>query len=280
MDNHTGIVFSHRPCPRHGAAMELVISEREFSTPIHWWCVSCHGLWSEDYFFFKAEAALPIRTAEELLDIRCPDCGGRNFSAGCDPTCCSVHECWDCKKKFFLRLHLVSAGEMPPLETPGTLRLETTPYDARPYRVPYRQSVPAPALVSLGQTTTLRTCDWHDAAEAPHLMELLHFPEIPDERFRFGWRCPTTGFLSYEYLLPVSIPCDQCWPHYNWPRDRKFFTREYLARLYCLFCRGLEFCNAAESGHYLCLTCKTSYRLEIEPADGQNYGWWAPAAQR
>jgi len=276
MDQHTGIHISQRPCPRHEAPLELVISEREYGTPIHWWCGSCHGLWSEEFFFFKAEATLPIRRADELLEIRCPDCGGRKFGNDCHPTCCSTYGCADCDKKFYLHLHMVISGREPSPEAPGTVRLETSPYDARLH--PETDSTRK--IVVLGHTASLRTCDWHDPAEAPHLMELLHFPEILDERFRFGWRCPQLGRISMEYLLPLNKPCSQCWPYYHWPRMRDFFAGEQEPQLYCLLCGGLEFCNAPEPGHYKCLSCESVYRLEVEAAEGSENAWWTPTATK
>lgn len=245
--------------------MTLEVSYEEAASFIHWRCAECRGLWNEEYFYRLAENALPVRSADEILDVKCPGCGGSNFAPRCEPSCCSWHGCRDCKKSFFLRLHLEQIGTILQPGFRGTVRFETSPYR-------YRDAGEEPGFVMLGQQDEQRRCWCTGEQNKEERATFGYYPGLRDERFRFGWLCSKCGRVTFEYRMPFgssnfSDGLDL------FPRDRQMFHREYQAALYCPECKSYEFRNGPGSSTVSCLACHSVFRLEIEPASGPDANW-------
>ena len=216
--------------------MELILDESQSGvSPIYWHCEKCRGKWAEEFFYFRAEQALPVLALTCSFSFRCPKCSSLDVHHACVVGCCDGHLCNACGAGFDLVAELVEKHEAP--ATPNLLHSALDRGTS--------SAVGGPPFVESSFTLPIRRCERHPDTE----LKLSFFEGTCDERLRFGWSCSKCRMFYYDYALqraqrPVFIPashpeveCPVCYNIY-------FDSQPDLAHARCISCGSIVILRA------------------------------------
>lgn len=233
----TGLIIEFRHCPRHCRAMELALDEsRPAFSPLFWWCSDCRGFWSEEYFNFQAEKALPIRALEAAFVFPCPKCGSLETEHACVVGCCEGHFCRACGHGFELLAEIHEAHPRPVSPRPFVECADSLCYGTGGGVAPSK-------LRLLGVSLDSRRCTTHTASQ----LELALNPTADKERHRLGWYCQACQMFFFDYRLGRA--------------QRPIFVPPGLPGVECPVCFGSQFDSLPDVHFAKCQGCDTVVRL-------------------
>ena len=225
----TSIHSEHRTCPRHGQAMELILDDsRSGVSPIYWRCDKCRGKWAEEFFYFRAEKALPIRAMIQSFSFQCPVCGSLDVQHECVVGCCDSHGCNACGAGFDLTVELVEQHGPPASREELHTALDREMCIAVGGGSPY---------IEHPLTLSSRHCERHpDIA-----LKFSHFDGISDERHRFGWSCSECKMFYFDYAFKRT--------------QRPIFIPSSHPEVSCPACGSIYFDSQPDLAHASCISC-------------------------
>lgn len=235
----TGLIIEFRHCPRHSDAMELALDDsRPAFSPLFWWCKDCRGFWSEEFFIFQIEKALPIRALKTVFVFPCPKCGSLETEHACVVGCCEGHLCRACGHGFDLLAQLHEAHQPPVSPRPFMESVDDQSYGLGVGVVPSR-------LQLLGFTLDSRRCTTH-----PNLkLELALDATAHAETHRLGWYCPICQMFLFDYRLGRA--------------QRPIFVPPGFPGVECPVCFGSDFDSLPDVRFAECQGCNTVVRLQV-----------------
>lgn len=237
----TSLYFDSRSCPRHQHPIELILDDsREKVSPLYWWCADCRGSWAEEYFYFRVELQLPILALSASFSFPCPRCGSLDISHGCVVGCCDAHGCNACGAGFDLIAKIVEEHH-DQLSSPLAL------YDALE-----RDGATGigggggPLYIEHPFVHPSQYCGRHPR----HRLRLSSFPEISDERLRFGWSCSACPMFYFDYRL--------------YRTQRTIFVPSGRPEVECPACGNTLFDSLRNLDHARCISCGSIIHLYAE----------------
>lgn len=234
---HTSLYFDARSCPRHGGPMELILDDsRPNVSPLYWLCEQCRGSWAEEFFYFRAEQALPVLGLTESFSFPCPRCGSLEVSHACVVGCCDAHTCKICGAGFDLTAEVIDRHEpkVPQrsldraLDQGSSIAVGGVSFAEHPFTLPSRQCGRHPTIA----------------------LKFSSFDYNADERFRFGWSCSACSMVYHDYSLQRT--------------QRPFFIPTSQPGIECPVCGGLHFDSQSDLNLARCTSCCSIVRLHAK----------------
>ena len=237
----TALQFESRRCPRHRCLMELVLDDsRVHVSPLYWSCAECKGSWAEEYFYFLAEQQLPVLGLSASFSFPCPRCGSLDIEHICIVACCEGHACNACGAGFDLVAELVEEHHE---QLPSPLAL----YDALD-----RGGATGvgggggPRYIEHPFRHPSHYCDRHPRQH----LRLSSFPEVADERFRFGWSCSECQMFYFDYGFHRV--------------QRPIFVPGGRPEVKCPACSNTLFDSRTDLDYARCIACGSIVRLHAQ----------------